>query len=106
MDVRCVDVLRGGRGRRRRRGNEDEAHGLREFVAMNEGVVVSEGVGCAAVTTGTEDGDSGRLAAATIVAARSEPLPSSLLLEGESATDEAVMDEGERTRADEGELWR
>jgi len=33
-------------------------------------------------------------------------LPSSLLLEGESATDEAVMDEGERTRADEGELWR
>jgi len=68
---------------------------------MNEGVVVSEGVGCAAVTTGTEDGDSGRLAAAAVfglvdtAGADVAIVVTWLLLEGEGATDEAVMDEGE-----------
>jgi hypothetical protein len=80
MDGHQLAVLRRchARGHQRgQRGDEDEAHGLHEFVMMNEGV------GCAAVATGTEDSDSGRLAAAAAAATRrSKPLPLLSLLEG------------------------
>jgi len=75
----------------------------KEFIAiaMNMLYRVSEGVGCAAVTARTGDGESGRLAAAAVfglvdtAGADVAIVVTWLLLEGEGATDEAVMDEGE-----------